>query len=476
MEKYKRFILMLSIMMLCFTSVGFNNKVDAASLPSVSAHAYVIMDSNSGEILYSKDAYKKIYPASTAKMMTALVAIENCDLSKKITITNTILNSVPSIATQANLKAGYSYTLEELLNMLLVYSAADAANAIAFEVGGSISGFTKMMNDRAKSLGMNSTNFDNAIGLDGRSFPNTYCNAVDIANLTKYVMKNPIIRDIVKKPSYTIKNYDNGKSKTLNNSNNFLRNKWYPKDLYTVIGTKTGTTDAAGYALSTTAIDKNGREIICSFFGNSTRTKMFEDIEKLLTYTYRNFKPGWKRIEDKWYYYEKSGAKKTGWLKDNNKWYYLNEDGSMAIGWKRVSNEWYYLEQNGEMRTGWLKDSSGKWYYLNENGSMAKGWKKVSNEWYYLEQSGEMRTGWLKDSSGKWYYLNEDGSMAKGWKKVNNEWYYLEQSGEMRTGWLKYNNEWYYLEVDGSMATNAVIDGWEIDSNGIATIIEEQIS
>lgn len=67
-----------------------------------------------------------------------------------------------------------------------------------------------------------------------------------------------------------------------------MRGQWYPKDLYTIIGTKTGTTNAAGYALSATAIDKNGREIICSFFGNATRNKMYENIQALLTYTYKN--------------------------------------------------------------------------------------------------------------------------------------------------------------------------------------------
>ena len=173
--------------------------------------------------------------------------------------------------------------------MLLISSAADAADTIAEAISGSTSKFIEQMNNKAKLLGMNNTKFDNTIGLDiGNKYYNTYSTSNDIAKLTNVVMKNTTIRNIVCKPSYTIKKFNNKGSKTINNTNRFLRGQWYPKDLYTIIGTKTGTTNAAGYALSATAIDKNGREIICSFFGNATRNKMYENIQALLTYTYKN--------------------------------------------------------------------------------------------------------------------------------------------------------------------------------------------
>lgn len=400
----------LLAMIICFVSIGTTSKVDASSMkPSVLAHAYVVMDSKTGKVLFSQDADKKIYPASTTKLMTALVAIENCDLSKKITVKQSVISKTPSYATQAGLKVGYTYTMGELLNMLLVYSAADAADIIAVEVAGSIENFAKMMTDRAKSLGMNNTRFDNPIGLDGKDYPNNYSTASDMTKLTRYVMKNSTIRNIVCKPSYTINNYYNGTTKTLKNTNKFLRGEYYPKDRYKIIGTKTGYTDAAGYVLSTTARDKNGREVICAFFGKSSLSRMYQDIEKLLTYTYKNYGTvtGWCEYDNQWYYYDKSGNMKKGWLKYNNKWYYFNK--------------------NGDMKTSWLN-------YNN-----------------------------------KWYYFNVDGDMKVGWLQYNNEWYYLTEDGYMKKGWLYYNNKWYYFNVDGNMVTNTIIDGWIIDNNGVAS-------
>ncbi|CEH35596.1 D-alanyl-D-alanine carboxypeptidase [Romboutsia lituseburensis] len=107
MKKINKSILSILIMVICFSITGFNNKVEAdGQKPQVYAHAYVVMDAKTGEVLHSQDMNKKIYPASTTKMLTALVALDNCSLSKKITIKQSVLDNTPSIATQAGLKAG----------------------------------------------------------------------------------------------------------------------------------------------------------------------------------------------------------------------------------------------------------------------------------------------------------------------------------------------------------------------------------
>ena len=375
MIKKNNFIYMLIIMAFFFMS-GLNYEVDASTVkPSVHAHSYVIMDSKSGQIIDYQDKDKRIYPASTVKMMTALVALEKGSLSQKITVKENVLSSIPDDATKVGLKAGSTYTLDQLLHMLLISSAADASDTIADALGGSVSNFISLMNKKAKSLGMNNTNFDNSIGLDiGDGFNNTYSTANDIAKLTREVMKNSTIRQIVAKSSYTISKFNGGSSKTINNTNRFLRDQWYPKDKYKIIGTKTGSTNAAGYVLSTTSIDNSGREIICSFFGNSTRTKMYEDIQSLLTYTYNNLSIniGWKQVGQKWYYYNQYGVMQTGWLLDEaNRWFYLRSNGEMATGWEQVGNKWYYLSQTGVMQTGWLLDETNRWFYLRSNGEMA---------------------------------------------------------------------------------------------------------
>ena len=298
MIKFKKMIYMLLVMSIVFFSGGLTNLVDAASsMPIVSSHAYVIMDANSGKTLYSSDADKKIYPASTVKLLTALVAMENCDLSKKMTVDAQILSEIPYGAYVLNLKAGSTYTLEELLNMLLISSAADAADTIAVGVAGSKEKFAEMMNERAKTLGLKNSSFDNAIGRDGEQFPNTYSTANDIAKLTRYVMTVPLIRDIVSKVEYNIENYDGEFSRVIYNTNRFLKGQPYPSNLYKVIGGKTGSTLLCGHSLATTARTNDGREVVCAFFGNYGVNNMYKDIEKLLTATFENYYNGEIEIE-----------------------------------------------------------------------------------------------------------------------------------------------------------------------------------
>ena len=153
MTKNKKIIsLFLAIVMLISRGIFTANVNTAPARPTVYAHAYTIMDASSGEIISSEQGNKRIYPASTVKLLTAIVAIENCSLSKRITVKQSTIDKIDADTTSANLKAGYSYTLEELLNMLLVYSAGDAAEIIAEAVGGSSAQFVNMMNRRAKVL------------------------------------------------------------------------------------------------------------------------------------------------------------------------------------------------------------------------------------------------------------------------------------------------------------------------------------
>lgn len=257
---------------------------------TVSANAYVVMDANSGEIIMSQDADKRIYPASTTKLLTAVVAVENCDIHKKILVTQEALNNVDAQSSIAGIKAGSSYTMEELLYMLLVVSAADAAEVIAEEVGKTNEHFVDMMNEKAQQIGMTNSYFDNAVGMDWHINCNIYSTANDIAKLTRYAMTNYTIRKIVRHSSYTINNFNNGQSKTFSSTNGFLRHRKYANNLFTVIGSKTGTTDKAGYALTTTAKDSSGREVICAFFGAKTRGKMYKDINRLLINAFKNNK------------------------------------------------------------------------------------------------------------------------------------------------------------------------------------------
>ncbi len=291
-KEKKRFFavfLIICITALLFPTNSMNSK--AASKPAVHAHAYVISDANTGKILYSQNANKKIYPASTVKLMTALVVLDHCKLSKRITVTSTMLKHVTPLAAKAGLRAGDTYTVSALLHMLLLPSAADAATVLAIGSSGSMSAFVKEMNQKAGDLGLTRTSFDNPIGLDiGDHFYKTYTTAKDFSKLARISMANPTIRSIVAKGSYKVPAAKHKGSFTIRNTNRFVSLASYAPKGYQVIGTKTGTTRAAGSVLITTAKDSNGHEIICAFFGNRSHDQMYRDIRSLLQFTFQQHK------------------------------------------------------------------------------------------------------------------------------------------------------------------------------------------
>ncbi len=165
-------------------------------------------------------------------------------------------------------------------------------------------------------------------------------------------------------------------------------------------------------------------------------------------------------------YVSRYSAGDGGEVKGSN---YVYGDGQLARNsWKKLSDKWYYFDQNGNMAKGWIF-VNGYWYYMNENGVMQTGWINLGDGWRYLGEDGSLRTGWLNPSPDKWYYLNAYGFMQTQWVMVDGKWYFMEADGSMKTGWLNWNNCWYYLNADGSMAENTIVDGWYIAPGGIAT-------
>lgn len=281
----KYFVLPLFLVQFILIVVLPVQEVGAAeNPPKVGVHAYAVIDANSGEILFGENENKRIYPASTVKMMTAVIAVENAELTKKITVKQSVLKKIPSDASGVGLRAGQTYTLEQLLNLLLIASAADAADTIAEGVCKSTEKFIVKMNQKAAELGLSQTSFDNTVGLDiGNNYTKTYSTAADIAKLARYAMSKKEIRDIVSKKNYELKNIG-----LLKNTNRFYFTAAYSKERYSIIGTKTGTTSAAGHALVTTARDADGHEVICAFFGNISGDSTYKDTRKLFDYTFSN--------------------------------------------------------------------------------------------------------------------------------------------------------------------------------------------
>ncbi len=291
MKKTKRcmaWMLLLSIMLAAMPSVS----AKAAAKPKTMAHAYYVMDAKSGEKILSDRANKKIYPASTVKLLTALTVLDYADVNQTIKFTRKLQKKIPSDASALNLKTGRRYTVKQYLNMLLIVSDAGSALALAEGTAGNVETFVEYMNDKAEELGMKHSHFDNPVGLDkGSGYNGTYTTAADFIKVSKAAMENPLIAKIVAKHKYKVQPIGVNKSFVIKNTNAFYGTykKLVRNRKYKIIGSKTGTTRAAGHCLVATAVDEEGNTVICAFYGNGGYERLYKDIRKLLDYAFARY-------------------------------------------------------------------------------------------------------------------------------------------------------------------------------------------
>jgi D-alanyl-D-alanine carboxypeptidase (penicillin-binding protein 5/6) len=291
MKKTQRcmaWMLLLSIMLAAMPSVS----AKAAAKPKTMAHAYYVMDAKSGEKILSDRANKKIYPASTVKLLTALTVLDYADVNQTIKFTRKLQKKIPSDASALNLKTGRRYTVKQYLNMLLIVSDAGSALALAEGTAGNVETFVEYMNDKAEELGMKHSHFDNPVGLDkGSGYNGTYTTAADFIKVSKAAMENPLIAKIVAKHKYKVQPIGVNKSFVIKNTNAFYGTykKLVRNRKYKIIGSKTGTTRAAGHCLVATAVDEEGNTVICAFYGNGGYERLYKDIRKLLDYAFARY-------------------------------------------------------------------------------------------------------------------------------------------------------------------------------------------
>lgn len=251
----KRFFLLLVILFL-IANIFCTHSFAENSLPSTYSPACLLMDADSGNILYSKNANTRMYPASTTKIMTAILTLENCKLTDVATASHNAVYSIPYGYSVATIQEGEELTIEQLLNVLLIPSANDAAVVLAEHIAGSVESFSEMMNNKALELGCKGTHFINPNGIHDE---NHYTTAYDLALMGKYAMQFDTFRSIVRKTSYalpTTNKYD--KEDRLFNTTNDLIKKNYsssPTNYYYqyATGAKTGYTDPAKNCIVATA-------------------------------------------------------------------------------------------------------------------------------------------------------------------------------------------------------------------------------
>lgn len=280
----QKIILLTFLLITCFSFVLANSDI------KINSKTAVAMDADSSIILYNKDMNKQIYPASTTKILTAILAIENLDLDKIVVVSKTAIN-IPWDSSSVYLKEGELITVIDLLHCLLLNSGNDAANVLAEAVSGDISSFVKLMNIKASELGCTSTHFNNA---HGYSDDKHYTTALDMAKIFRYCIQNETFLQIISTKSYVVeKTNKTNEKRYLKNTNRLILKKEdsvHARYYEYCIGGKTGYTDEAGRTLVTVA-EKDGKTVIVTIFGATSSGSLdvrYTDAINLFEYSFNN--------------------------------------------------------------------------------------------------------------------------------------------------------------------------------------------
>ncbi len=295
--------LLTSIFLLVFSSESFAN-----SDLTIDSEACILIDADFGKVLYEKNSSKRLYPASTTKVMTAILTVENCNLQDNVTVSYWAINSVPPTYTMGYIKEGQVLTVEELLNITMIASANDAAYVLAEYIANldnpdylkdssaeaktsfenSIAEFSEMMNNKAKEIGCLDTNFVNPNGIHNE---NHYSTAYDLALIGKYAYSNSVIKSIGSKATYDLPKNAVNNHTVYRSTIALLRSdsKYYYEYAN---GMKTGYTDPAGYCIIATAKkdDMNLLAVVLHgrYLEDGTATRE-SDCIKLFNYGFENY-------------------------------------------------------------------------------------------------------------------------------------------------------------------------------------------
>ena len=261
--------------------VRADDTLPSDAVDMTNASSGILCDVNGHRVIYAKDELLQLPPASLTKVMTALVALENSTLDQVLTASENVVIT-ESGATLAGLQPGDTMTMDQALHALLMQSANDAAVMIAENIGGSVEGFAEMMNEKAKSIGATGCNFVNPHGLtaDGH-----YVTAYDMYLIFAQAIQYDTFTQIIHTDHYeTIYHDSEGKSKEYEcgTTNLYLKGDYQAPGTVTVIGGKTGTTNAAGNCLVLMSSDSSGNPYVSVILGASERGLLYQQMTALL--------------------------------------------------------------------------------------------------------------------------------------------------------------------------------------------------
>ena len=249
---------------------------------NITSDNVILYNLNDKDVLYELDSEEKVNIASLTKIMTAIVAIENIsNLDEEVVITKEIFKGIYDYS-KMGLKVGNKVTYRDLLYGILLPSGADAVNAVAINMSGSIDEFVVLMNNKAKELGLVNTNFDNPIGMDS---DNNYSTAKDVSKILLYALENETFREIFYTKEYTVSNINLTIKSTL-----LMYSRYQGIDTTDILGAKSGFTDGAGLCLASVS-SYNDVNYLLVVLGADTnnRANAVKDTKEIYDYYYSNY-------------------------------------------------------------------------------------------------------------------------------------------------------------------------------------------
>lgn len=291
-QQFIKIFLLLILIIMTFLPISSADNENSDSI-NIGSEAAILMDNTTGKILYGKNENERKYPASTTKILTAIIAIENCNLDDTVTVSYNAISIVPSGYSVAALQVGEELTVEQLLQVLLIHSANDAANVLAEHIGGTIESFATIMNTKVQEIGCKNTHFTNP---SGKHDNDHYTTPYDLALIMQYCMKNPTFRSIAGSKSCIIPKTNKYEQRVFTNTNELLTvdTRNVPSNYYYqyAIAGKTGYTSQAKNCLVSCA-NKDNFELTCVVLGAGQDynglSYRFIDTKKLFEYGYNNY-------------------------------------------------------------------------------------------------------------------------------------------------------------------------------------------
>ena len=285
MKKIKNLAVLILIVLILLPSLT-TMAADKNEELDLDIKAGIIVETNTGKVIYEKEAEKQNYPASVTKILTAILVLENCDLNETAIASSKALSNIPPAYVVTPLYVGEEMRVEDLLYALMLKSANDAAYVLAEHVGGSTEGFAEMMNKKAEEIGCKNSHFVNPNGIHD---DNHYTTAYDMYLISKYAMQNEEFVKIVSTYKYTLPKTNKYKAedRVMENTNSFANpdSKYFNEN---VKGIKTGTTTQAGNCLITSS-SKDGMDFINVVLGAKTSDSKFSETEKMVEYEFGNY-------------------------------------------------------------------------------------------------------------------------------------------------------------------------------------------